>query len=669
MEKITGVDNLELLDQEDLIAIINRMVNGGVSLSFHGKRTAMEIARRVRPRSVRRIKEFHVGTPEEQSKNMLIEGENLQAMVTLYKFRGQIDLIVTDPPYNTGQYFRYNDRWDEDPNDPELGQLVTLEDGSRHTKWMKAMLPRLQMMKAMLKPQGVLAICIDENELFHLGLMLDEVFGEDNRLAIINWQKAYAPKNDSRHVSTATEYVLVYAKDRPSAKTALTMRTESMNARYKALDGDSEPWTSGDPVRREARDRDRYAIQSPFTGSLHYPGAKSWRIPRPKLKEYLEEWGSEYVEKALNDGRVKALLIKGSPVPSIPSSQNLDSDPVVVLEELAGHPAIQAARETAEHIRDTQVWPYLHFLKNGYGRPRVKRYLSDVKQGKVPLTYWADEDYEDPIELDAQSWDHEESGHSQAGINELDSIVGKGHRFDTVKPLKLIKKIIQLWCPPNGLVMDPYVGSGTTGHAILELNHETGTDRRFILIEQGRPEHGDKYARTLTWQRLRNAITGERPDKAGELKPLAEPLGGGFEFRMLTSQIDAKTVLSMKKDELVDVVITSHWDSNSRNGPNLIRIEDPKFTYLVGKSQQGEGYFIIWNNGGPVGQLDSASYSLVLQDAKKAGLKPPYHVYARYEVYQSKNVRFYKIPDKILAHLGLNENSDAYNEEDSEEDA
>lgn len=113
-------------------------------------------------------------------------------MVTLYKERGQVDLILTDPPYNTGQYSRYNAHWDTDPNDPDLGQLVTKEDGSRHTKWMKA--------------TGVLAICMDDNELFHLGMMLDEIFDEENRIAIINWQKTYAPKNDSRHVSTATEY-------------------------------------------------------------------------------------------------------------------------------------------------------------------------------------------------------------------------------------------------------------------------------------------------------------------------------------------------------------------------------------------------------------------------------------------------------------------------------
>jgi adenine-specific DNA-methyltransferase len=119
-----NLESLELLDREDLIAIVKRMVNGGVSLNFHGKRTAEEISRKVRPRVTRRVAELNVGPQAEQAKNLMVEGENLQGMVTLYKYRGQIDLIVTDPPYNTGQYFRYNDRWDSDPNDPDLGTLV-----------------------------------------------------------------------------------------------------------------------------------------------------------------------------------------------------------------------------------------------------------------------------------------------------------------------------------------------------------------------------------------------------------------------------------------------------------------------------------------------------------------------------------------------------------------
>lgn len=663
-------DSIELLDREDLINLLKTMINGGISLNFYGKRSAMEIAKKVRPRVTRRVNDLHVGTPEEQSRNLLIEGENLQAMVTLYKFRGQVDLIVTDPPYNTGQNFRYNDKWDTDPNDPDLGALVTKEDGSRHTKWMKAMMPRLQMMKSMLKPQGVIAICIDDNELFHLGMMLDEVFGEENRLAIINWQKSYAPKSDSGHVSSATEYVLVYAKDKPLAKTHLEERTESMDAKYKNVDNDLDgPWRGDNATSRDRRDWDRYGIQSPFTGAIHYPGNRSWVLPHARMQEVLQQWGSKYVEKDIKDGRAKAWVIEGAEIPKIPKNRDdryFDENPVLTTEAVFDHPTIKKARAKAESIRSKKVWPILFFTDEGHGRPSLKRYMRTVKKGKVPMTYWADEDYEELLELGSDSWDHEESGHTQAGQNELNAVVGRGHEFETVKPLKLIKKIIQLWCPPHGLVLDPYAGSGTTGHALLELNHITGAQRRFILIEQGRPENGDKYARTLTWQRMHNAITGMRPGKKGKLERLEKPLGGGFEFRVLMSQIDAKIVLSMRRDELVDVVITSHWDSSSRNSPNLIRIEDPKYKYLVGKNEQNEGYFIIWDGDGPVGQLDIDTYRLVLAEGKKAELKAPYHVYARYEVYQSKNVHFYKIPDKILAHLGLNESSDPYNDDEEQ---
>jgi adenine-specific DNA-methyltransferase len=656
---------LARLDKDDLIKMIKTMLGGGIAIGFHGKRTAQEISRKVRPRITRRIAELHVGTPEAQSKNLLVEGENLQAMVTLYKYRGQVDLIVTDPPYNTGQYFRYNDKWDTDPNDPDLGNLVRLEDASRHTKWMKAMMPRLQMMKAMLKPQGVIAICIDDNELFHLGMMMDELFGEENRIAVINWQKSYAPKNDSKHVSTATEYVLVYAREKTLAKTGLTPRTDGNNAKYSNPDKDPHgKWRSGDPTRREARDHDKYGFQSPFTGAIHYPGATSWRLPKEKVREALEMWGSEYVEKDINDGRAMALVIKGATIPKAAAAtkQNLDHFPVIEMNDTAENKTNLKALKAAENIRDHKVWPLLYFGGKGKGRPNLKRYLSQVQKGMVPLTYWADEEYEEPLVLGTQSWDHEESGHSQSGINELNVIVGKGHQFDTVKPLKLMKKIIQLWCPSNGLVMDPYAGSGTTGHAVLELNQEAGTDRRFILIEQGRPDNGDKYAKTLTHTRLKRAILGLRADKSGRVMKTAKPIGGGFEFRSLTNQIDAKAVLSMRRDELIDVVITSHWEMGRRNSPNLIRVEDPAFSYLVGRNERGEGYFIIWPGDGPVGQLDIETYRTVLEEGKKANLKPPYHVYARYEVYQSKNVFFYKIPDKILAHLGLNENSDRFNE-------
>lgn len=667
------LDRLELLDHADLLKLARSLLQQGVTLSFHGKRTTQEIYKRVRPRQVRTIKELGVGPIEDQSRNLLVEGENLQAMVTLYKFRGEVNLILADPPYNTGKYFRYNDRWDEDPNDPDLGTLVTLEDGSRHTKWMKAMLPRLYMMKEMLRDSGVIAMCIDDNELYHLGMMMDEVFGEANRLAIINWQKTSAPKNDAGHVANATEYILVYAKDEERAKTRLLPRDDAMNAAFTNPDKDPNgPWDGKDPTAREHRAKAAYALQSPFTGILHYPGGEylfDGNLPEKRshwvgftvkeAKGWLEQYGSAYELRDLGDERGPALVIKGAKV--VLSNYNPQTDP-----------AVMQAGIKAEQRRKQDNWPLLFFNDDKtkrpfHGRPRVKKHLENVKQGRVPWTFWADEEYVDPLALGSQSWPHGESGHSQGAKGELDALLGRGHGFETVKPLKLMKKMIQIWCPPGGLVMDPYAGSGTTGHAVLELNHETTSQRRFIMIEQGRPDTGDTYARTLTWERLKRAVTGERPDRSGSLSVTATALGGAFEYRRLTGRIDAKTITRMKRDDLIDVVITSHFEAGRRKTAGLIRLDDSKYQYLVGKNEQGEGYYVIWEGGESVGQLDEDTYDVVLKESKQAGLKPPHHVYARYQVYRSENVRFYQIPDRILMHLGFNEFNDAYNNESAEE--
>lgn len=205
----------EKLSREDLIRILQERdakLAGGIRVTYPGQAPPWQIARRVQPRAQRIDKKLSYGTEGQQAENLIVDGENLQALVSLYKYRGQVDLVLTDPPYNTGQDFRYNDKWDEDPNDPDLGEIVPVEDGSRHSKWMRFMTPRLWMMKEALRPGGVLAICIDHRELFRLGMLLDEIFGEANRIAVINWQKTYAPKNNvgkKTHVSTSTEYVLV----------------------------------------------------------------------------------------------------------------------------------------------------------------------------------------------------------------------------------------------------------------------------------------------------------------------------------------------------------------------------------------------------------------------------------------------------------------------------
>lgn len=648
------VDDLNL---DDLLTIFEANGGGGIRVTFPGKLNARRLARQVRPRVAQTIKSLGCGPAEARSLNVLIEGDNLQAMTTLHRYRGAVDLIVTDPPYNTGFDWRYNDRWEDDPNDTELGELVATTDTGRHTKWMRFMWPRLQLMKAMLKPTGVLAICIDHRELFNLGQMLDEMFGRENRVAILNWQKQSSPKNQETGVSTMTEYVLVYAKDKDRARTGLVDRSEAAASDYKNPDKDPRGhWAPSDSTLMggPSHPGQVYAIQNPFTGKLHYPQeGRCWRNERSKMRAAVETWGSKYVDVDLGDGREPALLLKGAQDP-----RTFD-DP---LED----PVVQKAAKAALKVRDG-VWPQYFWRSDrrrrpGHGELRFKTYLEDVKEGVVPTTFWADEDFQ-LIELESISWEHEQSGTSDIGKSELNSIVGRSHGFDTVKPLKLFTKLISIWCPSDGIVLDPFAGSGTTGHAVAHLNGTAGTRRRFLLVEQGRPEKGDSYARTLTSDRLRRVFSGDWA--SGH----AEPLPGGFEFLRLGKKVDATALLAMERAEMVDTVVGSHFDAKRRRGEQLVRLEDADtpYRYLVARNTSDEGFFLVWDGPHQNTDLTEEVYEACAGEAERAGLKPaPYHVYARLYRYQTEGVAFYQIPDRILADFGLDVASEPFAESDDE---
>ena len=132
MDDLTDLESLPI---EQLIEMIREKTGAGVNLSFPGKVLARQLGRRVRPRTLRTVKAHGAGDEDARAKNLLIEGDNLQALASLYREKGQVDLILTDPPYNTGGDFRYNDKWDKDPNDPDLGEFVGSDDPARHTKW------------------------------------------------------------------------------------------------------------------------------------------------------------------------------------------------------------------------------------------------------------------------------------------------------------------------------------------------------------------------------------------------------------------------------------------------------------------------------------------------------------------------------------------------------
>lgn len=641
-EQLTRGDLIRLLEQHD--AERAEAGKDGIIMSYTGRTAPWQISRQVKPKLTKINQRVSVGDAQAQGRNIIMDGENLSAMVTLYKYRGQVDLILTDPPYNTGEDFRYNDKWDKDPNDPDLGEVVPKDDGSRHSKWLRFMTPRLWMMREMLKSGGVIAICIDHRELFRLGMLMDEIFGEDNRLAILNWQKSAAARPDNKHVSTATEYVLVYGKDMNRVTTTFLERRDSDNRRYSNPDNDpGGDWREGNLTAKSYSAKDDYGIQSPFTGVVHYPaGNGAWRHPKGNVKEWLAGWGTEYEEKDIGDGRSKALMLK---------------------KQSPGSVSATVSNRAFLRLRSDN-WPFVWFGREGDGRPRVKTYLDQIRKGKVPVTYWSDVDLSSdfPIvtELGAASWNYSESGRSADGVSELTAIVGQGHGFTTVKPLKLITKIIQLWCKPDGLVVDPFAGSGTTGHAVLELNKASGATRRFILIEQGNDENGDHYAKSLTADRVRRVIKGDW--KSGK----REPLDGGFQFiELKRQQVDAAAVNALQREEMIDLLLTSHWEKSDRAKTSLMRFtpEVESRRFLFATNSRNEGFFLVWDGADQPSDLNRSTFKAIVEEAKKHSLADRYHVYASVATYSGRTVEFYKIPDRVLEHIGFNTRADAYNNE------
>lgn len=629
---------IKLLQEHD--AALTDAGKDGIVMSYTGRAAPWQIIRQVKPKLSRILKKHSVGDNQAESENEIWDGENLSTMVTQYKYRGQVDLVLTDPPYNTGEDFRYNDKWDKDPNDPDLGDLVPKDDGSRHSKWLKFMTPRIWMMREMLKPGGVCAICIDHRELFRLGMAMDEIFGEDNRLAIINWQKTTA-KNQAAHVSITTEYILVYAKSIDRARTGDVARTLRSNSRFDNADGDPlSDWKQGDLTGKGASKLANYAIQSPFTGEFHDPGARHWANKRTQIKAWAQEWNVTYEDFDIGDGRGKALVLKGWP------AAKTDAQRAAI---------VTASSKKAEARLKQGAWPVLYWGQDGQQKPVKKVYKDLVRQGAVPTSFWLDDD-EAPTDLGDVSWLRTQSGRSRDGVEELDSIVGKGHNFDTVKPLKLIKKLIQIWCRRDGIVLDPFAGSGTTAHAVLDLNRESDASRRFVLIEQGNTEKGDHYARSLTADRIRRVISGNWASGPHE------PLSGGFRFiELKREQIDAKAVIALAREEMIDLLLTSYWDKAEKAKSYLRRLPVGTHRHLFAVNPKNEGFYLIWDAPDVASVLNRDAFKRIVGEAQAAKLAPRYHVYAAIAPYTGPGIEFYKIPDRVLEHIGFSPRSDAYN--------
>lgn len=234
----------------------------------------------------------------DSTQNLFIEGDNLDALKLLQEtYLGKIKLIYIDPPYNTGRDFIYDDDYSDDTDTYLVQSNQVGEDGSRlvanteangrfHSDWLSMIYARLRLARNLLKDDGVMFISIDDHEVDNLRKVCGEVFGEENFVAQIIWQKVYSPKNSADWFSEDHDYVLVYAKNRATWRPQQLARTPEMEARYKNPDNDPRgAWKAADMSARNRYDAGIYAVTCPSGRTISGPPTgRYWVIDENKFK-------------------------------------------------------------------------------------------------------------------------------------------------------------------------------------------------------------------------------------------------------------------------------------------------------------------------------------------------------------------------------------------------
>jgi adenine-specific DNA-methyltransferase len=393
---------------------------------------------KLEPRILIENPEYSYGDPN--SGNMLIHGDNLLALKALeQEYAGKVKCIYIDPPYNTGNAFEHYD------------------DGVEHSLWLSLMKPRLDILRNLLSNDGSIWISIDDDECHYLKVLCDMVFGRNNFINNVIWEKKFSPSNDAKWLSDSHDHILVYAKCKETWRPNLLPRTEEMNSRYKNPDNDPRgPWTSGDCSVKTYSAAADYPITLPSGRIVNPPAGYSWRFSKAKFDEL---------------------------------------------------------------VSDNQIW----FGSNGDGVPRFKRFLSNVKDGITSMTIWK----------------HVEVGHNQDAKKEA-KIFNDENVFATPKPEKLMERVIILASNKGDIVLDSFLGSGTTA----AVAHKMG--RRWIGVELG------EHAKTHCFPRLKAVVDGEQ---GGISKAVNWQGGGGFKFYTLAPSL-------LKQDRFGNWVISQEYNAD-----------------------------------------------------------------------------------------------------------
>lgn len=431
------------------------------------------------------------------SENMIIHGDNLDALKALLpRYEGRVKCIYIDPPYNTG-----NEGWvyNDNVNDPKirkwLGEVVGKEgeDLTRHDKWLCMMYPRLKLLQKLLAEDGAIFISIDDTEYANLKLICDEIFGSNCFVSNISWQRTYSMRNDAKGIPAEVEHILVYSKCVNWQPQKLE-RTASMDSKYKNPDNDPKgPWRNIVASAPNAMTHQGmvYAIQNPITGEYTYPPqGRCWSLGQEQMLEAMCQW-CDYELVDLKDYVARAKVCNVA-------VEDVRKDVLaIVLKD-----SIASAKKKATEIYENGPLPEFFFSRNGKGVLSRKAYLQQM--GGRPVT---------------NLWPYEETGHTDEASRLLKTIFNGTAVFDTPKPPRLIERVMQIIGDRNATVLDSFAGSGTTAHAVLNMNKADGGNRKFILVEMM------DYADSITAERVKRVIQGY-----GEGKNATAGTGGSFSY-------------------------------------------------------------------------------------------------------------------------------------------
>lgn len=425
---------------------VDEKVNG-YGLNFIGRNVAKGKYRKETDKVVKINTQF--SRDFDKTQNLVLKGNNLDCLKILKSYySGQIKCIYIDPPYNTDKdEFVYPDKFDKEEaevlglaglTESDMDRLeFSFKTKKSHNGWLTFMYPRLMLARDLLSNDGIIFVSIDDNEQANLKLLMDDVFGEENFVANVIWQRNYAPISMKKYFSESHEYLFVYTKQKENYNLNLLPRTDKQNKDYKNPDNDPRGvWKGGNLTVGPVVEKQVYEIIGPTGKSFFPPKGYCWRFTKERFEELRN---------------------------------------------------------------DNRIW----FGPDGNNSPLPKLFLSEVQDGVTPMTLWT----------------FQEVGHNQESTRELRNIFDEAV-FTNPKPLRYIERILRLGTNKEDTILDFFAGSGTTGHAVMQLNAEDGGNRKFILCQIDEPIKENQPAYKFCMENglppVISSITCERIKRAGD---------------------------------------------------------------------------------------------------------------------------------------------------------